>query len=138
MLITYNEITPSWEDDLSEGTNLGDPSIRSIMLRIVSPLLPLPILVDAMTMDYDQAWAGAMRIMQHWAVSKVRFSNVTDSEMDCLNVKLDDADGRLPWSLIISNACLQSNADGKVVCATFIGSTLTELGATASYLDANP
>ena len=127
MLITYNEITPSWEDDLSEGTNLGDPSIRSIMLRIVSPLLPLPILVDALTTDYDQAWAGAMRIMEHWAVSKVRFSNVTDSEMDCLNVKLDDADGRLPWSLIISNACLQSNADGKVVCATFIGSTARSL-----------
>ena len=115
---TYSVIDPTWEDDLSEGMNLGDPSSHgNVVTRLVSDLLPLPILRSAGTADYELAWSRVCGLLESVGVRNIRFSNVTDSARDALHVRVEDADGRLPYSVIIENACFVSEVTGKVVAS---------------------
>ena len=115
---TYSVIDPTWEDDLSEGMNLGDPAhYGDVLTRLVSDLLPLPIVRSTGTADYELAWARVCGLLESVGVTNIRFSNVTDSEMDALHVRVEDAHGRLPYSVIIENACFVSEVDGKVVAS---------------------
>jgi hypothetical protein len=115
---TYSVINPTWEDDLSEGMNLGDPAHRgTVSTRIVGDLLPLPIVRSTGTADYYEAWEKVCGMLESVGVTNIRYSNVTDSVMDALHVRVEDAHGRLPYSVIIENACFISEVDGKVVAS---------------------
>ncbi len=117
----YTAIPPMGsEDDLSEGTSLGDPLHKgTVHARFVSDLLPLPIVRDSGTACYARALSIVLASLKSLGVTTVRYFNVIDSNMDCLHVKVEDASGRLPWAAIIEHACLTSQKDGKALTNSY-------------------